>query len=243
MTLLVFSSAQLLVANAVNTHTSLNANIAVPDIGQCIPLTNEQIKEKWPNLPSAKQIYENDFCVSIDLRYFGKQVSSIDEVFPDPDSKALFDVTSQISNYTTTSRDLVTVSNIWLQYDSNIWVQVPYIYLYSEVSDTAITSNSATRSSNWGVGMYANPQTTAGTYGVEGVCSFGQFKSNTFGTGNEFISTVLNAGTTGYFYQLGMTVNASGRIIEYNVFDKSTGKCTGIGGWYVTYSTNGNASN
>jgi len=221
-----------------------SADSSIPATGQCVPLTDAQIKEKWPNLPTAKQIYENEVCVSIDLRYFGKRVSSMDEIFPDPDSEAVFDVASQISNYTITTHDLrsgnlVTVSNIWLQYDSNIWVQVPYTYLNSEVSDTTKSANSVTRgSTTWGVGLYANPQTTAGTYGVQGVCTFGQFKSNTFGTGDEFISTVLNVGTTGFFYQLGMTVNATGRFLEYNAFSKSTGNCIAKGALPAPYSTN-----
>jgi hypothetical protein len=131
LTLLVLISATPLIqTNAIDSSTD-----DVVEMGQKIPLTNDQIKAKWPNLPTAKQIYENEGCIVIDLRYCGKQVSSMNEALPDPNSPKVIDVTSIIVNCTTTVADylhgglIVNSPQIWLQYNSSIWIQVPLKYL------------------------------------------------------------------------------------------------------------------
>jgi len=98
-------------------------------------LTNSQIEKSWPNLPSAKQLYEKDVCMVVDLRYSGKQASLMDDILPDPESPTVFDVASSIANYTTTTIDChsgalkVNAPQVWLQYNSSVWVKVPSKYL------------------------------------------------------------------------------------------------------------------
>jgi hypothetical protein len=140
LTLLVLISATPLIqANAIDSSTD-----DVAEMGQKIPLTNDQIKAKWPNLPTAKQLYENEGGLVIDLRYCGKQVSSMNEALPDPNSPTVIDVTSTIVNCTTTVADYlngglrINSPQIWLQYNSSIWIQVPSKYL---TTSTNIDSN------------------------------------------------------------------------------------------------------
>jgi len=140
LTLLVLISATPLIqTNAIDSSTD-----DVVEMGQKIPLTNDQIKAKWPNLPTAKQLYENEGGLVIDLRYCGKQVSSMNEALPDPNSPTVIDVTSTIVNCTTTVADYlngglrVNSPQIWLQYNSSIWIQVPLKYL---TTSTNIDSN------------------------------------------------------------------------------------------------------
>jgi hypothetical protein len=130
LSLLVISTTQLIQAKVIDSNTD-----DVVALGQKVPLTNEQIKAKWPNLPTAKQIYGNEGCLVIDLRYCGKQVSSMNEALPNPNSPTVIDVTSTIVNCTTTVADYlhgglhVNSPQIWLQYNSSIWIQVPLKYL------------------------------------------------------------------------------------------------------------------
>lgn len=151
LALLIISTTPLIQVNAVTSSTD-----DVVELGQKVPLTNDQIKAKWPNLPTAKQLYENEGGLVIDLRYCGKQVSSMNEALPDPNSPTVFDVTSTIVNCTTTLPDylhgglIVNSPQIWLQYNSSIWIKVPSKYL-----QTTITSKESTQDSEetWAVGM------------------------------------------------------------------------------------------
>ncbi|MBT0159790.1 hypothetical protein G4O51_07375 [Candidatus Bathyarchaeota archaeon A05DMB-2] len=241
--LFAISATQMLGANA-----TVNNVDAVPALGQKIPLSNDQIKATWPNLPTAKQIYDNEVCVVIDLRYCGKQVSSMDEAFPDPNSPTVIDLASTIVNCTTTIADYVNggvrvnTPQIWLQYDSNIWVQVPSKYL-----QTTMTPNGAVdqTGSTWAVGMYANPQQITGSYDVWGVCTFGQWNWATFGTSGMYLGTnVLTVCSNNIGYQEVMQLDSGGRKIVYNVWDLSSGQLLGAGGTnYITNAITGNLYN
>jgi hypothetical protein len=128
-TVLVISTTSLIQANATDSNTD------DVEFWQKTPLTNGQIKEKWPNLPTAKQIREDDFCFCIDLRYCGKQASSMSDDLPDPDSPTIIDIQATIVNCTMNVPDFLhggiiyNLPHIWLQYDKYIWIQVPLKYL------------------------------------------------------------------------------------------------------------------
>ena len=150
VSLLTISVTPVFSANDVDKNAEF-----VPALGQNIPLTNEQIKDMWPNLPTAKQIYENEVCIVIDLRYCGKQVSSMDNPLPDPKSPTVIDIASTIVNCTTTIPDYlhgglrVNTPQIWLQYDSNIWVQVPRKYLQTTMATNEVTVEKGKMENSW----------------------------------------------------------------------------------------------
>lgn len=130
LSLLVILITQLIQASAIDSSTD-----DIVHLGQKIPLTNEQIKATWPNLPTAKQLYENEGGLVIDLRYCGKQVSSMNDDLPDPDSPTVIDMASNIVNCTTSIPNFLhggimyNVPQIWLQYNNSIWIKVPLKYL------------------------------------------------------------------------------------------------------------------
>jgi len=241
LTLLVLISATPLIqANAINSSTDDGA-----ELWQDVPLTNDQIKATWPNLPTPKQLYENEGGLVIDLRYCGKQVSSMDEALPDPNSPTVFDVTSIIVNCTTTVPDYlhggldVNSPHIWLQYNSSIWIQVPSKYLQTTITSKETKQQTET----WAVGMYANPQQIAGSYDVWGVCTFGQWNSETFGTSGSYVGTnVLTVCSNNMGYQFAMQLNPVGRAVVYNIWDLSmvyiTDANTGqLYNMYIRYDT------
>jgi len=241
LTLLIILVTPLIQANAIDSSTD-----DVVELGQKVPLSNDQIKKMWPNLPTAKQIYGNEGCVVIDLRYCGKQVSSMDESLPDPNSPTVFDVTSTIVNCTTTVADYlngglrVNSPQIWLQYNSSIWIQVPSKYLQT----TMTSKESKQQSETWAVGMYANPQQIAGDYDVWGVCTFGQWNSETFGTSGMYLGTdVLTVCSTNIGYQFVMQLSPAGRAVVYNIWNASTNEQIGSGGWYITDANTGQLYN
>lgn len=125
LTLLVISATSLIQATATDSSTTDEVRL-----GQKIPLTDSEITARWPNLPTAQEIYNNG-CLVIDLRYCGKQVSSMNDDLPDPDSPTVIDIESIIVNCTMDIPDylhggiMLDVPQIWLQYDNTTWIQVP----------------------------------------------------------------------------------------------------------------------
>jgi len=125
MALLILSSMQMIAGNAMGNDDDVikvvesNIDNVYPATGESIPLTNVQIDEKWSNLPTARQLYENGST--------SRHLTSHDEQPPT-------NCTATLPAYLTGND--VTVTNIWLQYDDNTWVQVPYSYL-----DTALGQN------------------------------------------------------------------------------------------------------
>jgi len=129
---LVVSASQWIQAKAVSSDTADDA-----DLGQKILLTNDEIKARWPNLPTAKEIYGKEACVVIDVRYCGKQASSMTDDLSDPNSPTVIDVVSMIVNCTMNVPDYLhggvirDVPQIWLKYNESVWVAVPLKYLMS----------------------------------------------------------------------------------------------------------------
>jgi hypothetical protein len=242
ISLVAFQAAQMLEVLAFEK----SAENATPDLSQQSVLTNDQIKANWPNLPTAKQIYENDACVCVDLRYCGKQVSSIKDGLPDPNSPTVFDMNSMIVNCTKTSINFVTGEvkanspQIWLQYNNSVWIQVPSKYF-----QTTVTPNAVQQAATWSVGMYANPQQITGSYDVWGVNTFGQWNWGTFGsTGNYLGTNVLTVCSSNYGYQEVMYIDSGGRKIWYNVWDLSTNTMIGSAGTsYITNAVTGQLYN
>lgn len=211
------------------TKAIVNADTA-PVIGKETPLTNAQITAEWPNLPTAKQLYANDVCACIDLQYCGKQVSSMNDSMPNPNSPTVVNMSAIIVNCTTTEVNYlsgaVTVEpQIWLQYNSSIWVQIPSQYLTSTTTDVNPDEGSTT----WALGMYANPQQITGSYAVSGVATFGEFSQSTFGSSSsDYLGTnVLTVCSGDYVYQEIMQLTPSGQSIYYNMFNLITGAKTG----------------
>ena len=57
-----------------------NSEAIAPSVGEHIPLSNTQIAEKWPNLPSVEQIIheKNSYtCVHYDPTVFGNYTTTI----------------------------------------------------------------------------------------------------------------------------------------------------------------------
>jgi hypothetical protein len=125
LTLLAISAAPLIQATATDSSTTDEVSLL-----QKVPLTDSEIESRWPHLPTAQEIYNNG-CLVIDLRYCGKQVSSMNDCLPDPDSPTVIDIESIIVNCTMDIPDFLhggilrDVPHIWLQYDNTTWVQVP----------------------------------------------------------------------------------------------------------------------
>ena len=95
-----------------------------------IPLTDSEIKAVWPNLPTAKQLYEEGICLIYDSRYSGKR-ASMNDGLPDPNSPTIIPMSLFVNNYTTSDirglkKGITTNSaHIWLQYNNTVWVLVP----------------------------------------------------------------------------------------------------------------------
>ena len=85
LSLLVILITQLIQPSAIDSSTG-----DAVELMQKIPLTDSEIEATWPNLPTAKQLYENEGGLVIDLRYCGKQVSSMNDDLPDPFQRHLF---------------------------------------------------------------------------------------------------------------------------------------------------------
>jgi len=126
LTLLLIAATSLIQAFATDSSTTDEVRFL-----QKVPLTDSEIKARWPDLPTAQELYSKGFCLVVDLRYCGKQVSSMNDDLPDPDSPIVVDIESMIVNCTMDIPDLLhggillDVPHIWLQYDNTTWVQVP----------------------------------------------------------------------------------------------------------------------
>jgi len=137
-------SSSLLVAYPfppTNTHANLTATPLTT-----APLTASEIAAAWPNLPSAKELYDAGGCLMVDLRYAGKQsplVNGLPDGLPDPNSPTLYNVSSLYANCTSDDTILnlgIIVRNdphIWLEYNSSIYVEVPTSYLQTTVQPYA----------------------------------------------------------------------------------------------------------
>jgi hypothetical protein len=223
LSLLAFSSPQLLTAKAANSST--NSGTPAPTVGQ-VPLTNAEIKADWPNLPTAQELWNSNVsCEYIDLNFNGK-VQSSDTGMPAPEAPTVMNLLSTIVNCTVTtpnyySGGFSTCPQIWEQYNSTIWVLVPLQYLPTSNSNTSPTPQSAT---TWAIGAYQNPATLTSS-AVTGACSFGEFTQSTFGSGSDYLGVcVVTVETANLVYQMVMQLNASGQFLINQVINPTTGQ-------------------
>lgn len=180
ITISILLLCMLSVSEEFNVYAELSSNDSTSSNGvnsilntKPTPLTASDIAKAWPNLPSATQIYNSGYCSIVNLNTFGKSVPiNATTGFPEssginPNSSSCYDASSVIANCTSTSLNYQTgqyVSNvptIWLQYNSTIWVQVPYNDLKTSVQPyaTAIAQE-------LGNGTSTSPMTTTPTWSI-----------------------------------------------------------------------------
>ena len=131
------------------------------------PLTDSQIKANWPNLPTAKEIWDTYWGKSVGIWYVNTAEAS----------KATM---ASIANYTSNEPDYLNggisynENHIWLQYNNTIWIQVPMFLVKTPTpTDSPQPNISDTVVSNWAIGLYANPSQIAGSTPVYGAMTFG----------------------------------------------------------------------
>lgn len=224
LSLLAFTTAQALNAKASDTSTSS----ITPTIGQQIPLTNDQIKATWPNLPTAQEIYGKVPCSVINLDFNGKQASSVSGI-PDPNSPTVEDMSSTIVNCTTTEPDyynggLFTGPQVWEQFNSTLWVDVPLQYLQTSSNLSNSPLPATTTPPTWAIGAYQDPSALAGSYSVWGACSFGEYTQTSFSSPNYVGVCVVSVSTSNYVYQMVMQLDSGGKSVVDNIIVRSTGK-------------------
>lgn len=199
LSLLALSPIQLNSAKGNSTATG-NSSTAV----MSTPLTASEIAAAWPNLPSAKALYDAGHYIMVDLRYAGKQVPHVNgfpEGDPDPNYPTVYNASSLIANCTSDDTLInlgITVHNdphIWLEYNSSVYVEVPASYLQTSVQPyaTAVQQilNAHALSAgapspqqqpppNWALGLYDNPHDASGSYPVTGAISYGEWTRDNF---------------------------------------------------------------
>jgi hypothetical protein len=185
-------------------------------------LTNSEIKANWPNLPTAKEIWDT---------YWGKP-PGVWYVNTAEASKAALD---SIANYTSNEPDYLNggishnENHIWLQYNSTIWIQVPMFLVKTPTQPTPEpqppSADSAALVSNWAIGLYANPSQIAGSTPVYGAVTFGGWgnynpSANCFAglvltvcDGPAKFQVIMHQNTTGY-YAVAQEWTSQGKVYD-----------------------------
>lgn len=94
-----------------------------------VPLSDSEIKARWPDLPTAEELWNSEFKYFIDTRSFGKQV--VDPQLTKGVPLIEMEIEYEVMNYTAdvpnflTGELMLDVPHIWLQYDETVWIQVP----------------------------------------------------------------------------------------------------------------------
>jgi hypothetical protein len=94
-----------------------------------VPLSDSEIKARWPDLPTAEELWNSEFKYFIDTKSFGKQV--VDPQLTKGVPVIEMEIEYEIMNYTADVPNFLTgdlmlnVPHIWLQYDETVWIQVP----------------------------------------------------------------------------------------------------------------------
>lgn len=185
-----------------------------------IPLSSSEITSAWPNLPTARQLYNTVGVNMIDTRTLGMQ-GSLKNL--DPNAPESLNLTSMVSNYTSNDVTIYGIvqndPHIWLQYNSTVWVEVPTLYLNTTVqpfataikqlyglsslgpyprnnttSQTTSTSPDTSYPSTWAIGEYDNPSDICDGYPVMGALTYGEwscYPPNTLPSGAEILTDVL----------------------------------------------------
>jgi hypothetical protein len=149
-------------------------------------------------------------------------------------SSVVANCTSTTLNYQT-GQYVYNLPTIWLQYNSTIWVQVPYDALQtsaqpyataiSQVTNQAPSNSPMVSSTTWSIGEYDNPQDITGSYPVEGAVSYGEWTKNSFGAESaDYLGTdVLSVYTNDNLWiQAIMQVTPSGLSLYYNIWNFNT---------------------
>ena len=211
----VFDSAQFADANA---DVRLNVKVALSD---------EVIKSSWPNLPTAKELWNSEVRCWIDTRDFGKLDTS-KEALSLPYAEYMNDarvIVEPITNFTCDVAAMLTggilqdVPHIWLQYNETIWVQVPINLLMVTKAATPaqqVSTVTTTQTGNiWALGLYANPAQIAGGNTVYGSMSFGAWGNYNPALSTEYhYSDVLTVHDGVYQWQVGMGEDIYGKFVE-----------------------------
>lgn len=207
-------------------------------------LTPSEIAAAWPNLPSAKELYDTD-SLMIDLRYAGKQSTLANGLpgglLPDPNSQTVYDMSSLIANYSSDDPifdfGIIVQNNphIWLQYNSTVWVEVPAKYLQTSVEPyaTAVRQilnarkpdaivSQAANASHWAVGEYDNPFDITNGARTMGIISYGEWTQPTLGSDPSYYTgvDVLSVLTiSNYWLQDVMALTQSGMNLAINIWN------------------------
>jgi hypothetical protein len=167
---LAMLSTPLVGAVSTSKATSNSAN-STNQSSQITPLTNVEIAQLYPNLPTASQLWNSNSCVFVDLNTSSQPQSNL-ATFGNATLSPI-----NISNYTSDTYDYFNghisenVPTIWLKYTENIWVLVPLTYLTN--TSTATPASTPQTTTTWAEGVYTNPAQIAGTNTVSGALSFG----------------------------------------------------------------------
>jgi hypothetical protein len=118
--LLVISLPQVIGTNPENEEVA---------VFEKVPLSDSEINARWPDLPTAEELWNSEFKYFIDTRSFGKQVvdPQLTKGVPVIEMEIEYDImnyTADVPNFLT-GELMLDVPHIWLQYDETVWIQVP----------------------------------------------------------------------------------------------------------------------
>jgi len=103
-----------------NTQVSI-ANTCNDTFWNRVPLTDSEIKVRWPNLPTAEELWNSSFRAFIDTSCIGEQNQTGLHI----GDMTIENYTSNEPNFFSGLPDIFySVPHIWLQYNSTIWVAV-----------------------------------------------------------------------------------------------------------------------
>jgi hypothetical protein len=232
ISLLALSTIQMMSAKALETEVTAIATTA--ESANLLPstaLSNSEISAAWPNLPTAKELYQEGYCITVDLRYSGKDISNLDSAKADTEMPSA-DALSWITNCTRDEinwRDgtIIKTANIWLQYNSSIWVMVPQKYLnQSSIQPPDEQTDLAPQAGTWAIGLYTDPNDIAHGAPVMGAVTYGEYPTSTWTStdSNKYLGTDLLSicDTNSYEYQWAMVTRPTvGRYLSINIWDSS----------------------
>ncbi len=225
LSIFVISTMHVAVANAVETLPDISAPTPSSSLAALTgqPLADSVIKNAWPNLPTAKQLWDS-----------GKAKCWVDT----SDSKA---INPQIKNCTQIALSgfkggQQTVPIIWLQYNSTIWIQAPISLLQntSQIADFQRPSQTDSGgSSTWAIGLYANPTDIAGSSTVYGALSYGSWGTFSPGDGEGYVHwDILTVFDGTYYWQVSEATDADlGDVVTMQGWDTD-----GNMDYYVAYN-------
>ena len=213
------------IANAAATASPSSSSANSIAVSTWTPLMDSQIKADWPNLPTAKEIWNTYWGKPPGVWYINTQEASAATV-------------ASIANYTSNEPDYlnggisVNENHIWLQYNSTIWIQVPMFLVKTPTTTDSpqptVPSTPAAPVQNWAIGLYANPSQIAGSTPVYGAMTFGGWGNYnppancyagivlTVCDGPDKFQVVMHRNTTGY-YAVAQEFSSQGKIYDQSI--------------------------